>query len=89
MSNTITLPDTISFEEIAEIWCKDFEYQRAVRFMFSQIGFFEFSVSRDKSFSYVEGNIMAIFIPYARTLSIKNSEKFQPILDYIKERSNG
>lgn len=84
----ITLPDYISFEEIAAKWCEDnrngigFTTRKDVEnyIVYEFICFCDEAVGEYKPADYYPSN---------RKIFIKNEEKFQPILDYIKERSNG
>lgn len=89
--NTITLPDTISFEEIALKWCDILDFPDAMGISFVGKGtkinsftFFSSKLSGD-----VFGYSAADYYPSDRKIIILNEEKFQPILDFIKERSNG
>ena len=81
MSNTITLPDNISFEEIATKWCR--RIYRTIRF---SRAFYEL-VSYENDFRH---DIIAIILPDKRTFIYPpdSQEKLQPILNFIKERSH-
>ena len=76
----ITLPDTISFEEFADKWCEE-SYDNAIRLRYETYFFVIYKGGLIK--------LLAVFHPDTRSLEIENEEKFQPILDYIKERSHG
>jgi hypothetical protein len=77
--NTITLPDHISFEELADKWCEE-NYDNAIRLRYETYFFVIYKERFCK--------LSALFHPDTRSFEIENEEKFQPILDYIKERSN-
>lgn len=92
MSNVITLPDHISFEEIAAKWCSLSVWTER------GICFYQPKKKQKPSIcfrEYMEGirsvltEDVAEFYPSDRKIFINDEEKFQPILDFIKENSNG
>jgi hypothetical protein len=93
MSNTITLPDHISFEEIALKWCslsvwkeRGFYFYQSKKKQKLSICFREYEEDCGES---VYAGEVAEFYPSDRTIIIHDEEKFQPILNFIKERSHG
>jgi hypothetical protein len=88
--STITLPDNISFEEIAGEWCEQ-SLASAITFnkTFNGKVYMKFVEYFYFGESYSAQRGVADFFPADLKIDIKNSEKFQPILDYIKERSHG
>ena len=89
MSNTITLPDHISFEEIAGEWCeKSLDYAITFNKTFNGKFYKQFVHHFYLGSEFSAQRVVAKFFPADLKIDIKNSEKFQPILDYIKERSN-
>ena len=95
MSNTITLPDNITFEEIAAKWCAIYDCLYCTGITFYKLKKKK-KIEIVNCFEIYEGNYRgdvcsksaADYYPSDRKILIRDEEKFQPILDYIKERSN-
>ena len=90
MSKTIILPDHIKFEEIAGEWCEK-SLVSAITFnkTFNGKFYIKFVEYFYLGEQYSAQRGVAEFFPADLKIDIKNEEKFQPILNYIKERSNG
>ena len=92
MPNTITLPDHISFEEIALKWC---EWRKGgnsyLSFNKSSDGIEVTFSMHDLEYDLSECLPIALFVISEKKFIIEDGEekKFQPILDFIKEKSNG
>lgn len=95
MYKSITLPDNISFDEIAVKWCEhrdDDDYAGYLSFNKDSDGIkITFGIHTYWEEDFTECIPIAWFVINERKFKIDDDyeEKFQPILDFIKERSNG
>lgn len=87
MYKSITLPDNISFEELAERWC---DYRDG--FAWTAL---EYYSGKWEFVQFVENKRYSYFIFDHKSRELKNSNLWgvddheELILDFIKERSNG
>lgn len=84
---TLTLPDNISFEEIALQWCQ-VDSDNAIYYV--SWNCYRFMKYEDSD--YGDDEVIAEFYPHDRKLLIGDSyykqAQFEFVLDYIRERSN-
>lgn len=87
MANFITLPDNISFEELARIWCS--EWENVIRFRYEVYLFC--ALKENGFFKKPTIKTLAAFYPLSRSFNYfdnKNKNVLPHVLSFIKERSN-
>jgi hypothetical protein len=93
--NTITLPKNIHLKEISAKWCENHD-ERALTYTPDVLRICEDGMNYMDRYGFVfytphddgcKQDIIAEFFP-DRKIFINDEEKFQPLLNYIEERSN-